>query len=259
MTGALDRPGDIHHRPVAGHLPRQVGDALGVQAGNRRRPRRGFRYAIVLAQQISAIGGKPDGMAGNKRLVVERLSDQHIAQGQQQCGIGARPNGQPLGFGHRAEVIAHRTDIDKPGAVGLHLIQPVLEHMVIGATAVDLGIAQRQSADGDKQLTLPGQLGKMGMLPVQRAQRPENMRQNTLARGAAIGIGAGGVPAKALEKPVQLALRMVKASSAGPAVGAAVDRLIAAARLDRAQLARQQVQGHLPADFDKGLFTSPFS
>lgn len=132
--------------------------------GNRRRPRRGFRYAIVLAQQISAVRGKPDGMAGNKRLVVERLSDQHIAQGQQQCGIGTRLNGQPLGVGHRAEVIAHRTDIDKPGAVGLHLIQPVLEHMVIGAAAVDLGIAQRQSADGDKQLTLPGQLGKMGML-----------------------------------------------------------------------------------------------
>lgn len=154
-------------------------------------------------------------MAGNKRLVVKGLSDQHIAQGQQQCGIGARPNGQPLGVGHRAEVIAHRTDIDKPRAVGLHLIQPVLEHMVIGAAAVDLGIAQRQTTNGDKQLTLPGQLGKMGMLPVQRAQRPENMRQNTLARGAAIGIGAGGVPAKALEKPVQLALRMVKASSAG--------------------------------------------
>ncbi len=109
------------------------------------------------------------------------------------------------------------------------------------------GIAQRQTTNGDKQLTLPGQLGKMGMLPVQRAQRPENMRQNTLARGAAIGIGAGGVPAKALEKPVQLALRMVKASSAGPAVGAAVDRLIAAARLDRAQLARQQVQWPPPS------------
>lgn len=76
-------------------------------------------------------------MAGNKRLVVERLSDQHIAQGQQQCGIGTRLNGQPLGVGHRAEVIAHRTDIDKPRAVGLHLIQPVLEHMVIGAAAVD--------------------------------------------------------------------------------------------------------------------------
>ena len=29
-----------------------------------------FRYAIVLAQQISAVRGKPDGMAGNKRLVV---------------------------------------------------------------------------------------------------------------------------------------------------------------------------------------------
>lgn len=51
--------------------------------------------------------------------------------------------------------------------------------MVIGAAAVDLGIAQRQTTNGDKQLTLPGQLGKMGMLPVQRAQRPENMRQNT--------------------------------------------------------------------------------
>ena len=89
------------------------------------------------------------------------------------------------------------------------------------------------------------------------AQRARESWQNTLARGAAIGIGAGGVPAKALEKPVQLALRMVKASSAGPAVGAAVDRLIAAARLDRAQLARR-VRA-TSADFDKGLFTSPFS
>ena len=97
------------------------------------------------------------------------------------------------------------------------------------------------------------------MLPVQRAQRPENMRQNTLARGAAIGIGAGGVPAKALEKPVQLALRMVKASSAGPAVGAAVDRLIAAARLTERSSRASRSSGHLPADFDKGLFTSPFS
>ena len=223
------------------------------------RPRRGFRSAGVLAQQKRAIGGNPDGMAGNKRLVVERLSDQYIAQRQQQCGIGARTNGQPLGVGHRAEVIAYRADIDKPGAVGLHLIQPVRQHMVIGAAAVDLGIAQRQTANRDKQLALPRQLGKMGMLTVQRAQRPENMRQNALARGAAIGIGAGGVPAISLEKPVQLALRMVKASSAGPAVGAAVDRLIAAARLDRAQLASQQVQRHLPTDFDKGLLASPFS
>ena len=95
------------------------------------------------------------------------------------------------------------------------------------------------------------------MLPVQRAQRPENMRQNTLARGAAIGIGAGGVPAKALEKPVQLALRMVKASSAGPAVGAAVDRLIAAARLDRAQLARQQVGATSQLTSTKGSLPRP--
>ncbi len=95
------------------------------------------------------------------------------------------------------------------------------------------------------------------MLTVQRAQRPKNMRQNALARGAAIGIGAGGIPAKALKKTVQLALRMVKAPGAGPAVGAAVNRLIAAARLDRAQLASHQSGATSQLTSTKGSLPRP--
>ena len=52
---------------------------------------------------------------------------------------------------------------------------------------------QRQAAEGDEQLTLARQLGKVGMLAVQRAQRTENMRQDALTRRAAVGIGAGAV------------------------------------------------------------------
>ena len=59
--------------------------------------------------------------------------------------------------------------------------------MIVGAAAVDLRITQRQAAERDEQLTLARQLGKVGMLAVQRAQRTEYMRQDALARRAAAG------------------------------------------------------------------------
>lgn len=58
---------------------------------------------------------------------------------------------------------------------------------------------------------------------------------------------------------MQLALGMVEAPGAGPAVGAAVYRFVAAARLHRSQLTGQQIEGDLPAHLDKGLFATTFS
>ena len=195
-------------------------------------------------------------MAGDKTPVVEGFINQHITERQQQRGIGSRTDGEPLGALHGAQVIAHRADIDKARPLRLHLFQPVFQHMVVGAAAVDLRITQRQAAECDKQLAFARQLGKVGMLAVQRAQRPENMRQDTLTRRAAVGVGAGGIAAEALEEAVQLTLRVVKTAGAGPAVGAAENRLIAAARFDRIQFAGQQIERHLPAHLNKRLFTA---
>ena len=239
LARPLNRPGDIDHRALAGHLARQRGNPLRLNTGYRRRPLRRFCDAIALPHQVGAIGRETHGMAGDKTAVVEGFINQHITERQQQRGIGSRTNRKPLGALHGAQVIAHRADIDKARPLRLHLFQPVFQHMVVGAAAVDLRITQRQAAECDKQLAFARQLGKVGVLAVQRAQRPENMRQDALARRAAVGVGAGGIAAEALEEAVQLTLRVVKTAGAGPAVGAAENRLIAAARFDRIQFAGQ--------------------
>ena len=111
--------------------------------GNRRRPARRFRYPVTLAEQISAIRFKAYRMAGDKLRIVQRFHYQHVAQRQQQGRIGARTNRQPLRALHGAEIVTHRADVDKARSPFLHFIQPVLQHMVIGAAAVDLRITQR--------------------------------------------------------------------------------------------------------------------
>ena len=97
------------------------------------------------------------------------------------------------------------------------------------------------------------------MLAMQRTKRPEHMRQNALPGGAAVGIGAGGVAAEGFQETMQLALGMVKTSGAGPAVRATKNRLVAAARLQRSQLAGQQVKRDLPAHLHERLCAPPLA
>ena len=259
LARPLNRPRDIDHRAQARHLARQRGNSLRLNTGYRRRPFRRFCDAIALPHQVGAIRREAHGMAGDKSAVVEGFSNQHVAQRQQQRGVGPRTNRKPLCALHGAQVIAHRADINKARPLLLHLFQPVFQHMIVGAAAVDLRITQRQAAERDEQLTLARQLGKVGMLAVQRAQRTEYMRQDALARRAAVGIGAGGIAAKALKEAMQLALRVMETPGAGPAVGTAENRFIAAARFDRIQFTRQQIERHLPAHLHERLFTAPLA
>ena len=58
---------------------------------------------------------------------------------------------------------------------------------------------------------------------------------------------------------MQLALGVVKTSGAGPTVGAAKNRLVAAARLHRRQLAGQQIKRHLPAHLHERFCATPLA
>ena len=52
---------------------------------------------------------------------------------------------------------------------------------------------------------------------------------------------------------MQQALRVMEAARAAPAVGAAVDRVVAVLALDARELARRQVERLVPADLDEGV------
>ena len=56
LARPLNRPGDIDHRALAGHLARQRGNPLRLNTGYRRRPLRRFCDAIALPHQVGAIG-----------------------------------------------------------------------------------------------------------------------------------------------------------------------------------------------------------
>jgi len=61
------------------------------------------------------------------------------------------------------------------------------------------------------------------------------------------------VPADAVEKSVHLALRVVKAPCARPAVGAAENRRVAVLLAHAIELARHQAQRFGPVDLDEGI------
>lgn len=72
----------------------------------------------------------------------------------------------------------------------------MLEHMVAGAPDIDLSVTDRQSTDSHKHFTVLRQHRKVGVLLMQRAERAEDMRQNTFARRATVSVGTGSVAAK---------------------------------------------------------------
>ena len=67
-------------------------------------------------------------------------------------------------------------------------------------------------------------------------------------RAEAVGVAQKSISAKKFQESMDLALRVVEPACAGPAVRAAVDRLVAVGVDDAAQLAGQQFGELVPGD-----------
>ena len=79
------------------------------------------------------------------------------------------------------------------------------------------------------------------------------MRQQGAGGAQAVAVDVPHIPADAVQETVYLALRMVEAPGAGPAIAAAEDRLVAVLRLHPAEFAGHQVQRGVPLHLHEGL------
>ena len=153
----------------------------------------------------------------------------------------------------RIQVIAHRADVDKFDACVRHRRQATAHKVFAGAPGVDLGVLARDAAKGHEQLCMLPQHVPACMLDDQFVHRGHDVRHQHARRPKAVGIRMANVTAQAVQKPVYLALCVVKAPCAAPAVGAAKYGTIAVPVDGRAQRTRGQVQRGVPVDLDERL------
>ena len=104
------------------------------------------------------------------------------------------------------------------------------------------------AAEGDDEVGV-GEDRLPGRRPSQHLVAPaDDVGQQHLGPAERVAPDGEGVAADAVEEPVQLALRVVEAAGAGPAVGAAEDRLVAVLGPHARQLTGHEVEGLCPAD-----------
>src|SRR5690242_11598352 len=89
------------------------------------------------------------------------------------------------------------------------------------------------------------------MLGVEIVDGPHHMRHDHPAGGEAVGIDMPNIATDRIEEAVHLALGMVEAAGARPAIGAAEYRLIAVLRPNARELPGDAPEGFLPRYFDE--------
>ena len=125
------------------------------------------------------------------------------------------------------------------------------------AAAADIVVFQRHAAKGQHQGALRYQLGPADVVAGDRPLRADDMRQDHRRGTRAVAADRADIAARQVQKSVDLALRVVKASGAGPAVGPAEDRAWAVACVDAPQFRRDEVERLGPRNRHELVAASP--
>ena len=119
--------------------------------------------------------------------------------------------------------------------------------MTSGAALTDLTVFQRHASETDKNLrVVPDHLPTCASVQIS-AKAAQDMRHHSLGSGKTIGEFRTGKATDAVQKPLKLTLGVVKPAGAGPAVRAAIDRLIAKIAAHTRELIRNQTVRFRPA------------
>src|SRR2546428_831512 len=126
--------------------------------------------------------------------------------------------------------------------------QMVARRVSAGAAGAHHRVLDRDAAEADEKLRVPLEY-RPGRRPVQElAHRPDDARHDDGLGAVTVAVLAAHVAAETVEEAVELALRVVEAARAAPAVRAAVDARPPVLIVDAPQLPPQQAHGHRPAD-----------
>ncbi len=184
--------------------------------------------------------------------------------------------GQPLGLDHMGErqherrvrggtyrnpfaplrrVRPLRADIDAAHAAGGETVEPAGRFMFGDATHADLGVLRVDTAEHDQRFGVVVDGLPAVLMLVEKFQKihAENMRHDRLRAAGGIAAERGDVTADAVEEPVHLALRVMKAPGRTPPVGPAKDRFVPIGAPHPVDIFRRDIERLVPGQLDEIL------
>ena len=235
------------------HPAGEVADGLGGDLGDGGGPLGGFGDAVGVAEEVGLEGVVAGGVAGEEGGVVEAFGDEGVGEGEHDRDVGAGAERVPAGVEVVGEVVADGGEEFDGGAAGGEGAEVVADGVAGGAARGDIGVFDGHAAEGDDQLGVLGDDGPGGGVGEHVAHAAGDAVEDDLACGVGVGVAGVDVAAEGVEEAVELALGVVEAAGAGPAVGAAEDGFGAVVSVDAVEFGGEELGGGLPIDGDEGV------
>lgn len=180
------------------------------------------------------------------------LADQRVDDAEHQRGVGAGHARHPFGTGLDRQVFTQRADQDELAATPARRRHGAALDMLADRAAGHHGVLQRHAAERQHDVRLSRDLlpGDVALGDVLVARH--DLRQQHRGRARGIGVHRAHIAAhRGVEEAMHLALRVVKAARARPAIGAAEHGAGPARVADAAELVAEEIERLLPAHGDE--------
>jgi len=200
-------------------------DRAGVDAADRCGPFRALRLPIAFAGQIAQEHRPALGIAIEERLIMQAFADQGVDDTEHQRGVGAGHCRDPFGAGLDRQIVAQRADQDELAAAPLRRFHCAAFNVLADRAAGDHRVLQRHAAERQHDVGFTGDLlpGDVALGDV--LVTGEDLRQQHRRRAGRIGVHRTDIAAECdVEEAMHLALRVMEAAGARPAIGAAEHR-----------------------------------
>ena len=202
---------------------------------------------IVAAEQIAFEDVEAGAIARDKGAVPQIFDEQRVRERQHQRHVGADFDRQPPGAGRFRHVVAQRRDAVEYRAAARGPLHRVALDVPADAAACDIRILQRHAAEGQHRIGMLGDLIPGHVVARDGLIAAHHMRQDHGRGAGAVAVHRAHIAAeRCVQKAMNLALRVVETSGAGPAVGATEDRGSAIFRSDPRQFIRKQIEHFVP-------------
>jgi len=258
MFRALECVGDDNQRAPASHRARQGDNFVCRNAADHRCPGGVLRLAVDAPKQIILECRIADAEALQKSLVVQVLRDQRVRQAEHQRGVGVGHHRQPMGPRLLRQVVAQGADQHEacsPGVGGAH---GASIDMTADATGGDRRVLQRHAAERDHHFAVRRNLVPGDAVAADRVERAQDVRQDHRGGPGAVRVHRADITAEhGVQEPVHLALRMMEAAGAGPAIRATEDRMRPMRIADASKLRGEQVERPVPRHRNEGVAAAP--
>ena len=255
---ALQRMRDGDQYALADERARQIYQLRCGDVADGGRPGAVLDHAVAAAEQV-VFKRVPTGAAAIDVVAVElAVRVQLVHEAEHQRGVGHRYRGDPFGMEFGRQVRAQGADVDEAATAQCGGEHRAFFGVAAHAARGDARILEGHAAEGEHHIGVLGQLLERHVLARDLLHRRDDMRQQRGRSTGAVGVDGAHVAADGgVQKTMDLALRVVKASGAGPTVGAAEDRLAAMGLLYPAQLVGQQVEHLVPLHLDIVIAAAP--